>query len=123
MPVAALGHAARTTATGLNASPGARERLHNAVATNDPRARDVAQRVDRLVTERFGGNYQAAFRHYAEGAQEVGPSGVRRLLSDAGVGNGLTRGVYVDALMDRFDGNRSGGVSWQEFQTGLQTIR
>jgi hypothetical protein len=121
MPVAAIGHAARTLTPSLNT--GARERLHQAVATNDPRARDVAQRVDRLVTDRFGGDYRAAFQHYAGGAREVGPAGVRSLLSDAGVGNGLTRGAYVDALMDRFDSNRSGGVSWQEFQGGLQTIR
>jgi hypothetical protein len=121
MPVAAIGHAARSITPSLNT--GARERLHQAVATNDPRARDVAQRVDRLVTDRFGGDYRAAFQHYANGAREVGPAGVRSLLSDAGVGNGLTRGAYVDALMDRFDGNRSGGVSWQEFQGGLQTIR
>jgi hypothetical protein len=111
MPVTSIGTTARTSKAS-SASP-----------ANDPRARDVAQRVDRLVTQRFGGDYPAAHRHYAGGASEVSAGGVRSLLSDAGVGNGLTRGAYVSALMDRFDSNRSGGVSWQEFQGGLKTIR
>ena len=115
------GSPARTTPTEAKATqPEGREQLMPMAQAADPRARDEAQKVDNLVRTRFGGDYRAAFNHYSGGGREVNREGVRSLLSDAGVGNGLTRGMYTDALMDRFDTNRSGGVSWSEFQNGLR---
>lgn len=88
----------------------------------DPRAADVGRRVNALVQRQFGGNQQAAFNHYARGGPEVSRPQVQQLLSDAGVGNGLTRGTYTSAVMDRFDTNRNNGVSWAEFQAGMRGV-
>jgi hypothetical protein len=91
------------------------------MATIDPRAADLGRRVQSLVQQQFRGDQRAAFNHYARNG-EVPRAQVRQLLEDAGVGNGLTRGAYTSAVMDRFDTNRNGGVSWQEFQGGMRSV-
>jgi len=88
----------------------------------DQRAIDLGRRVNTLVQNRFRGDYQQAFNHYAQGRPEVSRDQVGRLLGDANVGNFVTRGAYTSAVMDRFDTNRSGGVSWQEFQAGMRSV-
>lgn len=88
----------------------------------DSRALDLGRRVNNLVQRNFGGDQRRAFNHYAQGRPEVSRAQVNRLLADANVGNGLTRGAYTSAVMDRFDTNRSGGVSWQEFQAGMRSV-
>ncbi|MBL8957524.1 MAG: EF-hand domain-containing protein [Myxococcaceae bacterium] len=88
----------------------------------DQRALDLGRRVNTMVQNRFQGNYRQAFNHYAQGGAEVSGNQVGRMLGDAGVGNLLTRGAYKDAVMDRFDTNRNGGVSWSEFQSGMRQV-
>lgn len=94
--------------------------VRTAAAPADPRALEMGRKVDQLVRDRFGGDYQRAFQHYSGGAREVSREGVMRMLNDAGVGNGLSRGFYADGVMDAFDTNRNRGVSWGEFQNGLR---
>ncbi len=88
----------------------------------DSRALDVGRRVNNLVQRNFGGDQRRAFNHYAQGRPEVSRDQVHRLLSDAGVGSGLTRGLYTNGVMDQFDANRSNGISWQEFQNGMRRL-
>ena len=115
--------APRSTTPAVSDNDAARNRLTQLVANHvaqDPRAAEVAQKVNNLVQSRFGGDYKKAFQHYAAANGEVSRDGINRLLSDAGVGNGFTRGFYTDALMDKFDTNRNGGVSWSEFSGGMR---
>lgn len=88
----------------------------------DPRAVDLGRRVNNLVQQRYGGDYQRAFNAYAQGRPEVSKAQVNRMLGDADVGNFLTRGAYTDAVMDRFDTNRNNAISWQEFQSGMRSV-
>jgi hypothetical protein len=89
----------------------------------DPRAAAMGRQVQNLVNQRFGGDQQRAFNHYAGGAgREVSREGVNRLLSDANVGNGLTRGAYTSGVMDQFDTNRNNAISWSEFQSGMRRV-
>ena len=87
---------------------------------NDKAVREVAEKVGNLVNSKFGGDYNAAFKHYANGGSEVSRDGVKQMLSDAGVGSWATRGLYTDGLMKRFDTNANGAVSMKEFQSGLK---
>jgi Ca2+-binding EF-hand superfamily protein len=73
------------------------------------------------VRDRFGGDYQRAFRATdADGNGQISRSELKSLLGDAGVGSALTRGAWADGVMDHFDTNRNGGISWNEFQGGLR---
>lgn len=38
------------------------------------------------------------------------------LLADAAIGNGMTRGVWADGIMSRFDKNRDGFIAYVELQ-------
>ena len=88
----------------------------------DPRAADLGRRVQNLVQRQYGGDAHAAFNHYANKNGEVPKAGVEKLLEDADVGSFFTRGAYTNAVMDRFDSNRNGGISWQEFQNGMKGV-
>ncbi len=96
-----------------------------AVDPNSTEAR-IGTAVKRLVDERFGGNWQRAFDHYAGGAgREVGKRGIERMLDDAGVDlwHGFPpQGAIASRMMDQFDTNRNGGVSWQEFNSGVRRL-
>jgi hypothetical protein len=100
-----------------------------ATPPTDPRAAEVGRKVDDLVRSRFGGDYKKAFSHYAGSNGEVSRAGVKQLLRDAGVGSdipipfvGTTRDAYADGLMDKFDTNKNGSVSWSEFTGGLRGV-
>jgi len=74
--------------------------------------------VDKLVTGRFGGDYQAAFNHYASNGG-LGVNQLKNLLSDANVGNFITRGTWADEIIKRFDTNGDKLINWVEFNTGI----
>jgi hypothetical protein len=100
-----------------------------ATAPADPRAAEVGRKVDDLVRRQYGGDYKKAFQHYAGPNGEVSREGVKQLLRDADVGSdmqipfvGTTRDKYADGLMDKFDTNRNGSVSWSEFSGGLRSV-
>ena len=105
-----------------NGQAQARAQLTQVAQNNvqDPNAKELATKVDALVKRQFGGDYKKAFQSYAGPNGEVSPDGVSRLLSDAGVGNLLTRGMWTSGVMDKFDTNHNGSVSWQEFSGALR---
>jgi len=54
--------------------------------------REIQEKVSRLVTSRFGGDYHKAFDHYDSQPKDGKISGAElmQLLRDAGIGNWLT---------------------------------
>ncbi len=58
----------------------------------------------RYVESDFGGDWDAAWRQYAGSDNRVSRAELRQLLRAAEIGGGLTRGFWVDGVMDRFDG-------------------
>ena len=86
---------------------------------SDPK-RELKEKVTALINQRYGGDWDRAFRHYAglsgiDGVVE--PSDVKQLLKDADIGNGMTRGAWTSGIMDELDTDKSGGISWGEFRT------
>ena len=45
---------------------------------------------------------------------------LKKLLKDAGIGNGFTRGAWADGIMKELDKDNNKGISWAEFQSGLR---
>lgn len=82
----------------------------------DDNERELKQKVGKLVATKFGGDYRKAFDHYGKDGS-VGKSDLVKLLSDAGIGNGLTRGVWAGKIIDRLDQNGDAGIEWTEFES------
>jgi Ca2+-binding EF-hand superfamily protein len=84
---------------------------------SDENRRELEEKVTALVTTRFGGDYRAAFTHYdANRDGVIDNDELKTLLKDAGVGSGLTRWAWAKGVMDEADTDRSGTISWAEFE-------
>ncbi len=73
--------------------------------------RELWGKVSALVGARFGGSFEAAFRHYDPHADgRAGWDGVSALLADAGAGNWSTRAAWSAEVMLGLDADRNGRV-------------
>lgn len=84
----------------------------------DANERELKEKVGRLVNKKFGGDFKAAFTHY-DGDQDgaVSKGELVKLLSDAGVGNGLTRGIWASKIIDKLDTTGDSSIQWAEFES------
>ena len=83
---------------------------------NEDKRKELAQKVTTLVETRFAGDFKAAFGHYDsnhDGA--IDKDELKVLLTDAGIGNGLTRWAWVSGIMAELDKDGDGAISWAEF--------
>ncbi|QJW98387.1 EF-hand domain-containing protein [Frigoriglobus tundricola] len=83
----------------------------------DDKKQEIDDKVTVLVRDRFGGNYRAAFAHYDDdGSGAIDKDELKLLLSDAGIGSGLTRWSWASGIMKEVDTDGDGGISWAEFE-------
>jgi len=83
----------------------------------DDNERELKTKIKALVSVRYGGDYQKAFEAYdPDGDGAIDKAGLTRFLSDAGVGNGLTRGAWVKGIIGKLDGNGDSKIQWTELQ-------
>jgi Ca2+-binding EF-hand superfamily protein len=83
----------------------------------DADRQEVADKVAALVKARFGGDYQSAFRHYdGDSDGKITKAELKKLLSDAGVGNLLTRAAWAGGIVGELDKNDDDAISWDEFE-------
>ncbi len=88
---------------------------------DDDKKQEINDKVTALVKSRFGGDYKAAFAHYdADGNGVIDGGELKALLSDAGIGSGLTRWAWAKGIMGEVDTNADGGISWAEFEAVFQ---
>jgi len=57
--------------------------------------RELEEKVEALVKSRFGGDYRTAFGHYDADSKDE----MKALLSDAGIGRGLTRWAWAKGVI------------------------
>jgi hypothetical protein len=89
-----------------------------AQAEEDPHVKELKLKVARLVDENFAGEYRRAFDHYdADHDGKMTKDEIKQMLSDAGVGNGLTRGAWADGILKKLDLDHDRGVKWSEFDS------
>ena len=83
---------------------------------SDGNKREVEAKVSAMVASRFGGDYRAAFAHFdADGDGAIGKDELTTLLSEAGIGSGLTRWAWAKGILDELDTDGDGAISWAEF--------
>jgi len=88
----------------------------------DENEKELKTKVSKLVSSKFGGDYKKAFGHYdADKDGAVSKSELVNLLSDANVGNGLTRGIWASKIIDKLDQNNDLGIQWAEFESVFRT--
>ena len=91
---------------------------------DDKRVKELKEKVTAVVNDRFGGDWTKAFNHYAARSGNAGlvePGDLRKLLEDANIGNGITRGKWVEGVMKKVDVSNDKAISWDEFQKALST--
>jgi hypothetical protein len=90
----------------------------NLAFEEDEHEKELKQKVSALVAKKFGGDYKKAFEHYdrdKDGA--VQKSELVSLLAEAGVGNGLTRGIWASKIVERLDSGGDSAIEWAEFES------
>ena len=86
--------------------------------------REIQEKVSRLVTERFGGDYQKAFDHFDSDHKDgkISPTELRQLLKDSGIGNWLTRDAWVEGIISELDSDGDGMISAAEFNAVIKSL-
>lgn len=80
--------------------------------------KELITKVRHLVDLQYGGDFNAAFRHYANSNSadaKVDRSELIQLLDEAGIGNSLTRGRWATGVMDEVDTDGDDKISASEF--------
>jgi len=82
---------------------------------------ELVGKIRQLMHDRFGGSDAAArqrmfeaYDHNRDG--EIDKDELGRLLSDAGVGNAFTRGMWVSGVMSRVDADKNSTISYSELE-------
>ena len=84
--------------------------------------KELVEKVAALVATRFGGDYRAAFGHYdADGNGVISKDELSALLSDAGIGSGLTRWAWAKGVIKELDADGDGNISWAEFEAVIES--
>lgn len=84
---------------------------------SDPK-KELVTKVRHLVDLRHGGDFNSAFRHYANSHSadaKVNRGELIQLLTDAGIGNSLTRGRWASGVMEEIDTDGDDKISASEF--------
>lgn len=86
-----------------------------ASAPDDDNVVELRAKIRALVHRSFGGSFRALFDHYGPTPGGADEAALDHLLDDAGVGNFITRSLWVKGVMKRVDTNHDGLISWDEF--------
>jgi hypothetical protein len=86
----------------------------------DKNVKELKEKVAALVASKFEGDYMRAFQHYAGEGGMVSRTELSTMLKDAGIGNALTRGYWVDGVMEKVDADKDQQISQSEFLNVLQ---
>ena len=81
---------------------------------------ELTDKVTKLVAEQFGGDYAKLFEHYDSNKDgRITKAELGALLTDAGIGNWLTRGAWASGIVTALDANQDAAISLAEFQAIL----
>jgi Ca2+-binding EF-hand superfamily protein len=84
--------------------------------------KELTDKLTKLVADRFGGDCAKAFDHYDSDKKDgrITKGELGALLSDAGIGNWLTRGAWAAGIIAALDADKDGTISAEELQAVLR---
>lgn len=72
---------------------------------------ELKEKLTHLVNSRFGGDFARAFDHYdRDGDGKLTRENVLDVITDAGVGRWITRGMWADGIMEELDKDLDGKI-------------
>jgi Ca2+-binding EF-hand superfamily protein len=85
---------------------------------------ELVEKVQALLQKQYGDTSPESMRKLFDaydrnGDGRVGGDELEQLLKDAGVGNGLTRGMWVKGIIKELDLNRDQTIDWAEFSKAI----
>ena len=91
----------------------------------DANEKELQEKLTKYVEDNFDGDYDAAFEHFdQDGDERINRSELSEALKDIGVGNFLTRGAWVDGIMEKLDQSpQDGTLSHEELIDGVTSPR
>lgn len=86
---------------------------------------ELIAKVKKLITDRHGNDDAVALRNTFEAYDKnqtgrLEPDELSRVLEDAGIGNKLTRGMWVKGILSRLARERADALSWNDFASAVQ---
>jgi Ca2+-binding EF-hand superfamily protein len=86
---------------------------------------ELVAKIQKLVKKKYGDasveNMRKLFDEYdRDKDQKISPDELEKLLKDADVGNGLTRGSWVKGVIGALDTNQDKKIDWDEFTAAIK---
>jgi Ca2+-binding EF-hand superfamily protein len=95
----------------------------DAVMPTDKQRQELEDKFTTLIKSRFDGDGRAAFAHYdTDGDGKINKDELKAMLSEAGIGSGLTRWAWADGILDELDKSGDRLISWDEFAAATEGI-
>lgn len=90
--------------------------------------RELARKIEALLMRKYGSTSSATmrmmFNEYDTSRDgKIGRQELERLLSDARVGNTITRGMWVSGVIEKMDGDGDGQITWQEYERAIEAAK
>ena len=86
---------------------------------------ELVEKVQKLVRKKYGEanveNMRKLFDEYdRDKDQKISPEELEKLLKDADIGNGFTRGAWVKGVIGALDQNADKKIDWDEFTAAIK---
>jgi Ca2+-binding EF-hand superfamily protein len=86
---------------------------------------ELVEKIQRLLGKKYGDttveSMRKLFDEYDRDKDgKISPDELERLLKDAEIGNGLTRGAWVRGVVGALDQNGDKKIDWKEFTDALK---
>ncbi|MCZ7680754.1 MAG: EF-hand domain-containing protein [Sandaracinaceae bacterium] len=90
--------------------------------------RELARKIEALLMRKFGSTSSPAMRMMFDEYDtsrdgKIGRAELERLLTDARVGNTITRRMWVNGVIEKMDGDRDGQITWQEYERAIEAAK
>ena len=86
---------------------------------------ELVDKIQKLLRKKYGDasieSMRKLFDEYdRDKDQKISPEELERLLKDAEIGNGLTRGAWVRGVVGALDQNGDKKIDWKEFSDAVK---
>ncbi len=86
---------------------------------------ELVEKIQRFLKKKYGDasieSMRKLFDEYdRDKDQKISPEELEKLLKDAEVGNGLTRGAWVRGVVGALDQNGDKQIDWKEFSDAVK---